>query len=171
MSSSLAPFLEEAVIYWLRHVILWSIAWDTGYDLPRNLAELFLGSFEGHFPIRVLRWEYSCTFGSGNKSRVSATFLSFLFLSIFLGDFHKQARCVAWGCCVPSFYCKPWQGGRSPPPPGRQTSESGRRQRGWLQESFGISWSPPQRGLPIPFWFFISNINVVNLKQYMDPLF
>ena len=114
MSSSLAPFLEESVIYWLRHVTLWSIAWETGYDLPRILAEFSLGSFEGHFPIRVLWWGPSHPFplasdfcwGSG-RGLWHLPVLCF-FNACISGWNPMKAQSVERGMLFAPSYFKPW---------------------------------------------------------------
>lgn len=114
MSSSLAPFLEESVIYWLRHVTLWSIAWETGYDLPRILAEFSLGSFEGHFPIRLLWWGPSHPFllasdfcwGSGRGLWHLPVFC--FFNACISGWNPMKAQSVERGMLFAPSYFKPW---------------------------------------------------------------
>lgn len=105
MSSSLAPFLEESVIYWLRHVTLWSIAWETGYDPPRILAEFSLGSFEGHFPIRVLWWGPSHPFPLASDFSLGSErglwHLPGFFMPVFLGEIPWRHKVWSGGCCSP----------------------------------------------------------------------
>lgn len=106
MSSSLAPFLEESVIYWLRHVTLQSIAWETGYDPPGILVEFPLKSSEGHWPIGVFWWGpsfppiFSCfTFllGKGKGSLAPSCF----FMPVFLGEIPRKHQVWSGGCCSP----------------------------------------------------------------------
>lgn len=106
MSSSLAPFLEASVIYWLCHVTLWSIAWETGYDPPGILEEFPLESSEGHFPIRVLCWGPSHEFSlvsdfSWESGRGLWHLPDFVCLFFSLHEIPWRHKVWSGDCCLP----------------------------------------------------------------------